>query len=190
MGKGITSLVNTEAIKRNRYYFSTLIDIVAFWPHINWHSEEKLTYLKAKTKGGNSLFLSLFDYTVEKGQRLRAIIKTISRNATYTSPKMQNRRIAAMSSVVPEDIQQKIGNSWHTVKVNRTKDPTDVESISIIICLFNKHSLEIAERFLVLSSTDSGAAKSITDVILAELTKAELTSSKILEKVKYMMALL
>ena len=29
-GKQITSLVNTEAIKRNRYYFSTLIDPVAF----------------------------------------------------------------------------------------------------------------------------------------------------------------
>ena len=38
------------------------------------------------------------------------------------------------------------------------------------------------ERFLVLSSTDSDDAKSITDVILAELTKAGLTSSKILSQ--------
>ena len=30
MGKKITSLINTEAIERNRYYFFTLIDIVAF----------------------------------------------------------------------------------------------------------------------------------------------------------------
>ena len=30
MGKKITSLVNTVAIERNCYYFSTLIDIVAF----------------------------------------------------------------------------------------------------------------------------------------------------------------
>ena len=30
MGKKITSLVNTEAIEKNRYYFSTLMDIVAF----------------------------------------------------------------------------------------------------------------------------------------------------------------
>ena len=30
MGKQITSLVNTEAFKINRYYFSTLIDPVAF----------------------------------------------------------------------------------------------------------------------------------------------------------------
>ena len=30
MGKKITSLVNTQAIERNRYYFSTSIDIVVF----------------------------------------------------------------------------------------------------------------------------------------------------------------
>ena len=49
--------------------------------------------------------LSLFNYTVEKDQRLRAIIKTIPRNATYTSPDVQNELIAAMSSVVIEDIK-------------------------------------------------------------------------------------
>ena len=43
--------------------------------------------------------------------------------------------------------------------------------------------MKVAERLLVLSSTDSGDAKSITDVILAELTKAGLTSSKILSQV-------
>ena len=43
--------------------------------------------------------------------------------------------------------------------------------------------MKIAERRLVLSSTDSGDAKSITDVILAELTKEGLTSSKILSQV-------
>ena len=51
MGKKITSLVITEAIQRNRYYFSTMIDILIFWPLINLHSEKKSTHLKAKTKG-------------------------------------------------------------------------------------------------------------------------------------------
>ena len=30
MGREITSLVNTETFERNRYYFSTFIDILAF----------------------------------------------------------------------------------------------------------------------------------------------------------------
>ena len=84
---------------------------------------------------------------------------------------MQNELIAAMSSVVTEGIKQEIGNSWYTTKVDGTEDPTGVENISIIICFFNEHSLK-AERFLVLSSTDSGDAKSTADMILPKLTKA------------------
>ena len=43
--------------------------------------------------------------------------------------------------------------------------------------------MKVAERLLVLSSTNSGDAKSITDVILAKLSAAGLTSSLILSQV-------
>ena len=85
--------------------------------------------------------------------------------------------------VANEDVKQEIGNSRYTVKVDGNKDLTGVENISIIICFFNEHSLKVAERLLVLSSTDSGDAKSIADVMLAELIKAGLTSSEILSQV-------
>ena len=71
----------------------------------------KIDAFESKDERGNGLFLSLFNYTVEKDQRLRAIIKTIPRNATYTNPDMQNELIDAMSSVLTKDIKQKIGNS-------------------------------------------------------------------------------
>ena len=93
---------------------------------------------------------------------------------------MQNEFIAAMSSVVCEGIKQEIGNSWYTVKVDGTKDPTGVENISINICIFYKYSLKVAQRLVVLPNTNSGDANSIADVILAERTKAEPTSSNIL----------
>ena len=83
--------------------------------------------------------------------------------------------MAAMSSVVAEGIKQEIGISWYTAKVGGTKNPTGVENTSMIICFSNEHSLKVAEHLLVLSSTDSGDAISITNVILAELTKAGLT---------------
>ena len=87
----------------------------------------------------------MFNYTIEKDQRLRVITKTILRNATYASPDMQNELIAAMSSVVTEGIKRKIGNFWYTIKVDSTKDPTGVENICLIICFFNKHSLKAGE---------------------------------------------
>ena len=70
---------------------------------------------------------------MEKDQRLREIIKTTPRTATYTSPDMQNELIAAMSAVATEGIKQEIGNSWYTIKVDSTKDPTGVKNISIVI---------------------------------------------------------
>ena len=50
-----------------------------------------------------------------------------------------------------------------------------MENISIVIRFFNEHSLKVVERYLVLSSTDSGDATSITDVILAELRSTLVT---------------
>ena len=49
-----------------------------------------------------------------------------------------------------------MGNSWYTIKVDGTKDPTGVENISTINRFFNDHSLKVAERLLILSGTDSG----------------------------------
>ena len=55
----ISSIVNTEAMETNRYYFSTLIDVIVFWLLINWHSKEKLTHLIAKIKGKINPFKSV-----------------------------------------------------------------------------------------------------------------------------------
>ena len=70
----------------------------------------------------------------------------------------------------------------NTIKADGTKDVTGLGNISII-SFFNEHYLKVAERLLVLSSTGSSDPKSITDLNLEELTKARLTSSKILSQV-------
>ena len=94
MGKKITSLVNTEAIKRNRYYFSILVDIVVFLATHLLTFKRKIDPLESEDKEESGLLLNVFNYPIEKDQRLRAIIKTIPRNATYTTPHMQNELIA------------------------------------------------------------------------------------------------
>ena len=136
MSKETTSLVNAEAIERNRYYFSILITIVAFLAIYQSAFRRKIDAFESEGKGRMGLLLSLFNYTVEKDQCLPAIIKTIPRNATYTSFHMQSELIAAMSSVVTEDFKQEIGNSWYTIKVGGTKNPSGVNNISLIIHFF------------------------------------------------------
>ena len=88
-----------------------------------------------------------------------------------------------MSSVVAENIKQEIRNFWYVIKIDGAKDPTGVENLSIIILFFNKHPLKAVKRLLVLSRSNSGDAKSITDAILADLTTAGTTSSKVLSQV-------
>ena len=78
MGKKITSLliVNTEAVERNRCYFSTLIDLglVAFLvAHQPLAFRGKIDAFESEDEGGNGLFLSLSNYSVDKDQRLRKI---------------------------------------------------------------------------------------------------------------------
>ena len=86
---------------------------------------------------------------------------------------MQNELIAAMSSIATDGVQQEIENSCYTIKVDGTKYPTGVEDISLITRFFNEHSLKVAECLLVLSSTDSGDAKLITDMIWRNLLKQD-----------------
>ena len=50
MGKGITSFVNTETIERNRYYFSTSIDIVAFFTTHQLKIRVKIDAFEGKDK--------------------------------------------------------------------------------------------------------------------------------------------
>ena len=142
MGKKITSLVITEAIQRNRYYFSTLIDKIAFLATHQLAFKGKIDTFESKEGRGNGLFFSLFNYTVKKDQHLRVIIKTIPQSVSYTSPDMQNQPIAAMSSAVIEGIEQEIGNPWYIIKVDGTKDPTGVENIYIIIRFFQRAFFE------------------------------------------------
>ena len=64
MAEEITSLVNTEAIERKRYNFSTSIDIVAFLATHQLIFTGKVDAFESKDEGRNEIFLSLFNYSV------------------------------------------------------------------------------------------------------------------------------
>ena len=73
IGKEITSLVNTQTIERSRYYFSTLINIVAFLSIHQLVFKRKTDAIESEDKVENGLFLSLFNYPIENNQRLREL---------------------------------------------------------------------------------------------------------------------
>ena len=78
----ITTLVHTDQLARNRYYLSSIIDIFAFLAinHLPFRGEMDSRESMGQT--GCGLFLSLFQYTLEKDLELAKIAPTIPKNAT------------------------------------------------------------------------------------------------------------
>jgi len=88
-----------------------------------------------------------------------------------------------MSSIVKEAIVEEVGDSWFTLKVDGTRDPTGVENVSILFCFFNEDTKVVAERLLALATSSSCDAQELTEVICSELDAAGLATSKILSRV-------
>lgn len=181
-GKEICTLVNADQLKKNRYYMSAIIDVIEFLVVNQLPLRGKMEAFDDMEEGGSGLFLLLFDYTIKKDRELAEVVKTIPRNATYTSHEVQNEIIGIMSSVVTEAIVGEIGESWYTIKVDGTKDPTGCENVSIVI-RFVSETNEATERLLTIATADKGDAQTLTDTIIAELRKAGLNTSKILSQV-------
>ncbi|KAK0146072.1 hypothetical protein N1851_014666 [Merluccius polli] len=112
--------------------------------------------------GGSGQFMSLLDFNIRKDPQLAEIVKTIPKNATYTSHDTQNELISVMSNIVTEAIVKEIGGLWYILKVDGTRDPNGTENVSIVIRFFNQDTLAITERLLVMSTRDSGDAQTLS----------------------------
>jgi len=103
----ISTLVNDEALERNRYYVSSVIQVVQF---LVVHelalrgSWDKIHHLDT------GLFTRLFEYTLKKDSKLKAVYDTIPQNAKYTSWKIQNEVIEIMKSVVVANVAEDVKN--------------------------------------------------------------------------------
>ena len=128
------------------------------------------------------LFLSLFEYSVRKDPELEKILQTIPQNARYTSHDIKNELIKIMSDILTEEIVHEVSDSWFTIKVNGTRDPTGCENISIMIHIVAE-DLEVRERLLTIATADVEDAKTLANTIITELRRVGLSTSKILSQV-------
>ena len=180
--KEISTLINTDQLQRNRYYLSAIIDVVEFLAVNQLPFRGDHDRYSAMNENGCGLFLSLFEFALRKDAELARIAKTIPGNATYTSHDIQNNLIDVMSALVREHIVKEVGESFYTLKVDGTRDPTGTENISIVLRFLNK-LCEPTERLLTIATADQGDAVTLTDTILGELTTAGLSPEKIISQV-------
>ena len=83
MGKEITSLVNTEVIEINRYYFSTLIDVVAFLATHKLTFREKIDAFESEDERGIDSF-SVWLFTLLKTTSVYVLSLELSRKMQRT----------------------------------------------------------------------------------------------------------
>uniref|UniRef100_H2ZUD4 TTF-type domain-containing protein n=1 Tax=Latimeria chalumnae TaxID=7897 RepID=H2ZUD4_LATCH len=181
MGKEVSTLVNSDQLAMNRYYLSSIIEIVEFLAINELPFRGSSDSIDNVAEGSCGLFLSLFEYTLRKDPELAKVDKTIPGNAKYTCHDIQNEIIEIMSDTVKEEIVREIGNSWYTVKVDGTRDPTGCGNISIVI-RFLAENYDIKERLLTRATTDAFDALSLTNTVIAEITKAGISTSKMLSQ--------
>lgn len=112
------------------------------------------------------------------------VVKTIPRNATYTCHDMHNELIRTLSDVVTEAIVEEVGDSYYTLKVDGTRDPTGCENILIVLRFVNE-SYKITEHLLCIATAQKGDAQTLTDTVRSELNKIGLNcfAGKILSQV-------
>ncbi|KAJ3583322.1 hypothetical protein NHX12_025626, partial [Muraenolepis orangiensis] len=180
-GQEITTLVNKDQLAPNRYYLGSIIDIVTFLSTSNLPFRGDHDSLECMSKSGSGLFLSLFEYTLQKDPELAKIAPTIPKNATYISHDIQNDIIDLMSKVVTEHIVEEIGHSFYTVTMDGTRDPTGCENISIVVHFVDENYV-IKERLLTIATAVAGDAKTLTQTLIAEIRKVGLSTDTILSQ--------
>ena len=149
--------------------YSSLIGVIEFLATHELAFRGTVEAFSSMEDGGSGLFLSLLNFTIKEDPRLTEIVKTVPRNGTYASHEIQNELIDVMSSIVKEAIEQEVGDSWFTLKVDGTRDPTGVENVSIVLRSFNEDTEVVTERLLALATSSSGDAQALTQVICSEL---------------------
>ena len=86
-----------------------------------------------------------------------------------------------MSKVVTEEIVKEVGDSWYALKVDRTKDPTGCENISIVLRYVSEIN-RVCERQLSMATSKECDALSLTNLVLSKLTNVDHSTEKILSQ--------
>ena len=77
----LSTIACTGELERNRYYLSSIIDVVEFLAVNQLPFRGDKDSFKDMSDDGCGLFLSMFEYTLRKDEKLQEISKTIPGNA-------------------------------------------------------------------------------------------------------------
>lgn len=131
--------------------------------------------IESKTESG--LFQSLFEFSLKKDPKLQKALKMIPRNATYSSPEIQNELITSAVRCTRNAIIEKVnGSKYFALFVDGTKDRNGIECISIAARYIYEGKAH--ESVLGMETCTDLSAAGISQVILKAIEKYELNVDK------------
>ena len=181
----VSTLVSQIRLEKNRYYMVSIIDVVQFLclNELAFRGDGKSelnTLYDDDENEPSGLFLRLFEYTLKKDEKLRTIYKSIPKNASYTSARFQNELIEILISVIVKTMVDDVKSAdipLFTIKVDGTRDKTNIENISVVI-RYVKNG-KVSEILLDLPKTSKFDAASILKVMLKSLQDCGLETKHI-----------
>lgn len=172
----VSQLLSANVLNIRRYYVKSILDVVVFLAanelafRGNWDAE---------TKNETGLFRSLFEFAKEKDEKLQQAIQLIPKNATYTSPEIQNQLIESAVHCTLKAIVDRINASeYFTLFVDGTKDKVGVECISIAArYIVNGKPVE---SVIALERCDDLTAHGVATIVIETLEKCGVNTEKLL----------
>lgn len=178
INKQIPQLLNGEVLALRRYYIQSILEVVFFLASNelafrgNWDMD---------TKTEDGLFQSLFEFSLRKDEKLQKAMKLIPKNATYTSPDIQNDLIEAAVFCTQQAIVKKVNSSdYFTIFLDGTKDRSNAECLSLAARYYSEGSP--CESVLGLETCDDLSAIGISNVMLSSLEAYNVDTNKMLSQ--------
>lgn len=170
--------LTSDVYTRRRYYVKSIAQVVQFLA-VN-ELPLRGSWEEGKERG---MFTSLFEYTLTKDKQLADIAKSIPRNATYTSPEVQNDVIRIMAKMVSNGVAEDVKSSDANVFAlfaDGTRDKSNVENVAVGVRYVKGG--KAYENILTIQRTDQLDAKSIACLLLDELKKFGLDTSRMISQ--------
>lgn len=177
-GTSVSSLVNASVLEKRRYYCKSIIDTIVFLAgkrlafRGDWDSEEH---------GEEGLFDGMFEFAMEKDQRLVEVQKAMPPNITYKSPTIQNEIIGILAETLRNTIVKEVMEAdcdHFTILFDGTKDKSGNECVSIAARFISKG--KPIEVLLFFETTVDLNAEAFTKLMLDSLTKYGLDPKRII----------
>ncbi len=161
-----------EQVASNRHYIKTIAEVILLCARqdisLRGHREAM-----DSTNRGN--FLEMLSLVAKHDDSVQQHIKNNPRNATYTSPDIQNALLNVMGTIVRNEITSSVRDAtYFSIMADETKDLSKQEQLAIVVRYVDIRSCTIYERFVTYLHAKSLDASSLSSYILSVIEENRL----------------